>query len=343
MHYELLGNTHTRIFDSVEDLIDSCKTAKEKNVAGTTAWAMYNERKIGKCFESWEHVYETARSPWDEGVTIVERMVRELDSVDLPKPKSRKRRPRFNEDSGDEVDYDRLRSGQAFWRQCKRESMTGPQTVTIVIDLNAQAKIPHENIMWRGAAAIAMTKILEEADFRVELWIIHCADKCHSNGQGHCNAVCLKRAGDPLDIATFSAAVSGWFYRSLMFRAKGIGKYKVVRGAGAPRPPRTWAGWNTVNEVEHVTGDPNAILISGAYSEGMAAYIAREALKKLAGVEDPPPPPVEPDPEPVKVAEPEPPKPETPAERRARVAAEKKADKEWREYLKKRERENVEC
>jgi len=184
-----------------------------------------------------------------------------------------------------------------------------------------------------------MTKILEEADFRVELWTVHCADKVYSDGSGHCNAVCLKRPGDPLDIATFSAAVSGWFYRSLMFRAKAIPR-KPGEDLGSPRAPRH-------SETQLVTNDPHAIVISGVYDEYGAVYLAREVLKRLAGIEDPPPPPVdtepvvsdEPTPEPVNV---EPPKPKTKAEIRAERAALRKADREWKRWLKQREKENRE-
>jgi len=211
-----------------------------------------------------------------------------------------------------------------------------------VIDLNANASIDHEDILWRGAAAIAMTHVLEQADFRVELWVVHCADKCYSDRTGHCNAVCLKRAGDPLDIATFAAAVSGWFYRSLMFRAKCLNG-APCKTLGRPRPPMR-------SEITLVTNDPNAIIISGVYSEYGAVYLAREALKRLAGIGDPPPPPPELEPEPIVSDEPtpepvnvEPPKPKTKAEIRAEQAAQRKADREWKQWLKQRERENVEA
>jgi len=337
MHYEQHYQTHVRTFDSVEDLISSCQAVRESATKNVNPFNRLDW--VGRSFYSWPEVYSAARSPWDTGRQVVERMVGQLESTDLPKPKSRKRKTRFAEDDGSELDYDRLRSGQEFWRRCERQNTNGPQTVTIVIDLNAHVGIDHEDILWRGAAAIAMTHVLEQADFRVELWVIHCANKAYQDKTGHCNAVCLKRAGDPLDIATFSAAVSGWFYRSLMFRAK------CLNGAprktlGAPRPPMR-------SEVTLVTNDPNAIVISGVYSEYGAVYLAREALKRLAGIEDPPPPPVdtepvvsdEPTPEPVNV---EPSKPKTPAEIRAEQAAQRQADREWKRWLAQRERENVE-
>ena len=341
MRYVKLSDMHMRIFDSVEDVIDQCRQVPNGNLP-INLRGISREDFVGRLFRSRDEVYDAARAPWPEGVAIIDRMVRELESEDLPKPKSRRRRPRFREDDGDELDYDRLRSGQSFWRQCQRESHRGPQTVTIVIDLNANHTVSHENIMWRGAAAIAMTKILEEAGFRVVLWTVHCANRLYADSTGHCHAVCLKRAGDPLDIATFASAVSGWFYRSLMFHAKGINGRVARRSGGDPRRP-----W--MYEVAEFTHDPNAIVISGAYSESMAVWLAKRALKKLAGIEDPPPPPA-PAPEPA----PEQPKPKTPAELRAELRAEaaerkrreaerKRREKEMRAWRKQWEKDNREC
>ena len=184
-----------------------------------------------------------------------------------------------------------------------------------------------------------MTHVLEQADFRVELWVIHCANKAYQDKTGHCNAVCLKRAGDPLDIATFSAAVSGWFYRSLMFRAK------CLNGAprktlGAPRPPMpvgSHAGHQRpqrhrdLRRLQRVRGRlprPRSPEAAGGHRRSAAPARGTEPV-----VTD------EPTPEPVNV---EPPKPKTKAEIRAEQAAQRQADREWKRWLAQRERENVE-
>lgn len=309
---QLAHNTWFRIFDSVEDVIAEVKRVPARRKGNINPFG--RERWIGRDFGKWSDVFTAARSPWPEGVEVVERMVADLDDAQLPKPTSRRRRTRFDEGNGDEVDYDRLRVGQPFWRTTRRQSTRGPQTVTIVVDVNANMKIPHRDILWRGAAAIAMTRILEAADFRVELWIIHKARNCYRvqpwQGDSHVTAVCLKRAGDPLDVATFTAAVSGWFYRSLLFGAKAVGKYKPVKTLGSPSAP--WP-----RDLAHLFPGREPIVISGTYSYHGAVYVARAALERLAGVE--PPKPVEP---PAPVTPAEPPKPLTPqqlAELKARI------------------------
>ena len=338
MHYEQHYQTHVRTFDSVEDLISSCQAVRESATKNVNPFNRLDW--VGRSFYSWPEVYSAARSPWDAGRQVVERMVGQLESTDLPKPKSRKRKTRFAEDDGSELDYDRLRSGQEFWRRCERQNTNGPQTVTIVIDLNANCGVDHEDILWRGAAAIAMTHVLEQADFRVELWVIHCANKAYQDKTGHCNAVCLKRAGDPLDIATFSAAVSGWFYRSLMFRAK------CLNGAprktlGAPRPPMpvgSHAGHQRPQRHRHLR---RLQRVRGRLPRPRSPEAAgghRRSAASASGHWSP--------------SSPTSPRPSrstsSPRSRRRRPKSGQskppsgKADREWKRWLAQRERENVE-
>jgi len=307
--------TRYRIFDDTEDLIATVQSIPDDSSRLEPIHIVDREHWIGRDFHDWEEVYAAARSPWPEGVEIVERMAEELADADLPQPQNTRRKPRFSEDNGDEVDYDRLRSGQPFWRTTQRANTRGPQVVTLVVDLNAAQKIAHHDILWRGAAVLAMTRILEDAGFRVEIWTIHCAQKCYSDGTGHCHAVCLKRPGDPLNVGTLVSAVSGWFYRTVGFRAKALGR-KPKKSLGTPHVPR-YCDTETV-----FAGYDDYIVIGGAYSYGGAVYLARRALEKLAGVEPPPPPPLP--------ADYTPPRPLTAAEQKAADEAAEKAYREWK-------------
>jgi hypothetical protein len=276
--YETHTNqTYYRLFDSVEDVIASTANLPKKHLKeiefgmGQNRWVEW----VGRPFGTWSEVYSAARSPWAEGVKTVERMETELQGAKMPKPKCRRRRTRFVEDNGDELDYDRLRDGRAFWRTSRREQGSGAQTVTIIIDVNAAFKIKHKDILWRGAAALALTRILEEAGFRVEIWLTHRANNVYfvkRRWHGHCHAVCLKRPSDPLDVGTLVSACSGWLYRTLMFRAKGIGNHVPTDGLGSPVKPATL-------DLDEITRDPNRILISGAYSYGDAVAQAQAALQ----------------------------------------------------------------
>lgn len=315
-----LWNYHVREFDSVEDLISTAQRIRVSRLCRP----FDRQEFVGRLFHDWDEVYAAARAPWLEGAEIIRQMAADLAESDIPKPESRRRKPRFSEADGDEVDFDRLRSGREFWRTTRRATVRGPQTVTILIDVNAMWKVDHEKILWRGAAALAMTYLLEEAGYRVELFIVHKAVNAYKDRTGHYHTVCLKRPQDPLDVATFSAAVSGWFYRSIFFAAKCVGNLPLQPNLGVPHAPNEY-------EIKRLMPGREVIVISGVYERAAALYVAREALKKL--LTPPPPVEVEVEPEPApsnEKAEPDPPpKPMTPAERKQQEREWKRAEKAW--------------
>lgn len=175
---------------------------------------------VGRTWESWDAVSRDCQTAWTAGADTVTELRDALDLADLPRPVSRRRTLRWREDDGDELDRDRLYAGAAPWRATVRECRSGPQFVQIVTDVCTPCNIDHDDILWRGAAAVALTDILESAGYRVELiaaqYVTHAYD---DNRRGLAAAVTLKRPGDPLDIATLAAAVSGWAYRSVWFAA----------------------------------------------------------------------------------------------------------------------------
>src|SRR5439155_9465989 len=123
-------------------------------------------------------------------------------------------------DDGDEVDYDRLRSGQEFWRASRREFCSGSPIVSVFFNIATPASREPEEILWRGAAALVLANLLEATGYRVELWAAQYCTRCsYEDGAGVFTAVCLKRSEQPLDLATLVNAVSGWFYRTLFFQA----------------------------------------------------------------------------------------------------------------------------
>jgi hypothetical protein len=317
-------NTHIRLFDSIEELIDKCRHIMPRN--GKNLKSVNRPDFIGRAFERIEDVYEIVRQPWAEGLDIIERMAGELENSDVPRPQNKKRKPRFSESDGDEIDYDRLRTGRDYWRSTCRASSIGPQTVTIIIDLATAGNVSHANIQWRGAAALAMSRILEDAGFRVEIWAVSCFDKCYSDGFGVGTGICLKRPEDPLDISTLSAAISGWFFRTVIFRAAAIGTKAPRGGLGVV---------GSCYQIGHEIDADDPIVISDVFSYAAAVRLARRALEKLTT-----PPPPEPEFETVPAAAPTYTPPAVPY--KAPTAAERRAaEKQWKEWQARYERENT--
>lgn len=235
-----------------------------------------NRRFYGRRFSSWEDIVAATAEPWADGLAVVERMLADLDGADLPKPVSRRRKLRFTEDAGDELDYDRLRDGRDFWRSAPRATSRGPSTITIVADIRARCSIDHRDILWRGAAAVALTYLLEQAGYSVELWAAQAEQAAFSNGDMFL-AVCLKQAGDPVDLGALAAGVSAWFYRTVGFSAANL-----VHN----RRPTSFAGYDRPEGVhpflDRLNGDQNKVVVENVWSHAAACQLIRDTIARLA-------------------------------------------------------------
>ena len=276
--YSKAPPTHAYLFDSVEEFLSDLEQIPRSRIEAThlTDEAVRRGPFIGRDFSGWADVFQAARTVWPDGLAIVDKMLADLDDVSMPRPVSRRRRTRFAEDDGNELDYDRLRSGQPFWRTSRRENTRGPATITIIVDVGANANVKHSDILWRGAAAIALTKRLEEAGYRVELWAAHRAEgvwvPLGSPSIDGFQAVCLKRPGDPLDPSTLVSAVSGWFFRTAFFRATCLCHERVASDLGHAITPRSI-------DLDRVSHDENRVLISDAFDYDTAVSKVRAALQ----------------------------------------------------------------
>ena len=193
---------------------------------------------IGRSFADWTDVKAKIGEAWQEGLDAVQWMLFELRKVALPPVTCPKRRPRFQTE-GDEVDQDRLRSGQDYWRSMRRESVAGPQTFCLIADMGTPCNVKSLDILWRGAVAIVLADLLEEQGHRVELWAACRQVRAYRNGAGTFQAVCLKRPDQPVDIATLTNAVSGWCYRTVFFQDRASEWRSAVRAnMGVSQPIR---------------------------------------------------------------------------------------------------------
>lgn len=189
----------------------------------------------GAYFSTWQDVLKKTENVWTEGMERYSKMLEKLRELELPKPVNIRRRGVWSEEGGDEIDVDRLRRGVPYWRTTHRDHRPGPVSKTIVTNLSTAAIVRHEDILWRGAAAVCLTELLEQAGYRVELWAANHVRKGYENGDNGLQAVCLKRPSDPLDTSTLVNCVSGWFFRTAIFAAyEQFDRSRTARGHGKP-------------------------------------------------------------------------------------------------------------
>jgi hypothetical protein len=269
---------YKRVYEDTAAMIAACDEAyKAGRRVNTAEDPAYRAGFIGRHYESWQDVLENANGNWPKGRQIVEEMLEALSKIELPQPASIRRKARWSEDNGDELDHDRLRSGQEYWRTTRRENLRGPETVSIVVNVTSPASMDAEDILWRGAAGVVLANLLEAAGYRVEFWAVQTASGGYTNGAGCFTALCLKRSEQPLDLGSLVNGVSGWFYRLMFFQA-----YYVETTAR----PSSGLGhvnglWAAENDIEELIGNSTPVLVERVFSRSAALDLVRETLENL--------------------------------------------------------------
>lgn len=277
MQYKKAGRRHIYIFDSMDEHVTTVRKQYDRFQADRTHTGDLpgNASFMGRRFENWDEVQAATRSLWPEGMKVYSDMMEKFRHVEFDKPKNIRRVPRWSEDDGDDLDIDRLRSGAPYWRQMHRDHRPGPQSVTIVTDICAHYGVQHHNILWRGAAAVTLSTLLESAGYRVELWAGQNNNKLYRNGDDGAQLVCYKRCEEPLDVSSLINGVSGWYFRSLGFAGFWL----------HPELTPDYPGYGPVGEIDgivsHVTTDENVIVCQKLWDFNAGVTWIQKQLKRF--------------------------------------------------------------
>lgn len=267
-------NNDTRdlfIFDSMTDLTNFTDGNKFAQ-AGRASFV--GEQGL----DSWEQVEKRSNRVWAEGLYTLQEFVTKLKDAKLPELKDKKRKVKFNGDDGDEVEYDRMMNGEDFYRKSERQDHDSVTDISVYIDTTTPASKDSKDILWRGAAAIALTHILEERGYRVELWVVNGSDLYDGKSKHVMTGCCLKRAGDVLDMSTLINVVSGWFYRTAIFT--------LLDTIAAWKGERTSLGYGccytpTEMDLDQIQKDDHRIYSSGVFSFDGALTMIEAEIEKL--------------------------------------------------------------
>lgn len=253
MRREQHGNTTVQRYDGIADMANSIRTECPVQTDWFWRWAKQHAKDDGvDGIIGCRTAADAISSTWHAGIATVENMLTDIGADVLPTPKSRRRVARWSDD-GDEFCRDRAESGFPAWRGTYREMRTGPQVITIVADMATPARRDSSEILWRGAAAILLTQICEQAGYRVEL--VAADHSVQTVGDTNViQVVHLKEADEPLDVATLIAAVSGWGYRTTWMSALGL-EGMPNNTYGTVRPLDDVIGLVTDSDTVHIAED----------------------------------------------------------------------------------------
>ena len=259
-------------FSGQTDLTEYVDGGKFKRRDGDTDF-------VGKDFKSWEEVEAFTKQTWEDGLQELAMFIERLQKTEIRPIKSHKRTVVWGT-SGDELDLERLQSGDPLcWKSYKREKTDGPTSLTIIIDTSTPWNVHSSDILWRGAAAIALTHILESKGYSVELWVTNGATFFANKPYPGVTACCLKRTSDPLDMSTLVNTVAGWFYRTVTFTLMDTICAKTHEtcssGYGCVYNP-------TETDLDEITPDALRIYSSGVFTFNGAISLMESELGKLA-------------------------------------------------------------
>lgn len=251
---------------------------KRKWIGLTKAWPR-------RTWRSFEGLGALVNENWKEGLSILEGFEQDLVDAGLREPSSRLRHPKWDECYGDEVCWDRLRSGQDFWRSSQRSFKAAAAEVTILLDMGQNWNHDWKDSIWRCAAGTACAIALEKAGYAVEIHAVHRAEGLfRSNPTGldnFFNSIKLKSFGQPLDRSLVVNVCSGWFLRTIGFRLLSIATVQDERRFGRIYPHLGTHRTPTTHDCLFVTPDENCFVFANVWNKADAIASAKAAIQSV--------------------------------------------------------------
>ena len=265
---------------------DECQKVCEGN-------GSYDKRKwIGltkvwprRTWQSFEGLAGLVNENWQEGLDILEGFEQDLVDAGLREPSSRLRQPKWDDCYGDEVCWDRMRSGQDFWRTSQRSFKASAAEVTILLDMGQNWNHDWKDSIWRCAAGTACAIALEKSGYAVEIHAVHRSNGLFTGGKERLNnffnSIKLKSFGQPLDRSLVVNVCSGWFLRTVGFRLLSVATMQnkrrfggIVSSLGSHRTP-------TTHDCLFVTPDENCFVFANVWNKSDALASAKAAIKSV--------------------------------------------------------------
>ncbi|MBE3123211.1 MAG: hypothetical protein IMZ65_00220 [Planctomycetes bacterium] len=168
--------------------------------------------------DKWTNGYDykrleaDAKNPPEHLLKAVDEMRAALVDEVAPPPTSR-RRLRRGRDYGDDIDVDRFGARDPqMWNRIERERQP-KRTVTIGVNLTVNCKQQAEELLWRGAAALALADAMTQRGINVAVTLFLSVNNPSSAVKRSVIRYQAKDPQQPLDVAglTFAVCEIAWF------------------------------------------------------------------------------------------------------------------------------------
>jgi hypothetical protein len=267
-------NCECKRFDSLHEFFEAAPADRLERFIGDVSRDVVDW--VGRQIADRDELNRFSTAVWSEGMDMLDAARSRVDAANVPAPRNRRRRARFDEFDGDDICLDRLRDGAPFWRTTQRETTTGPTSITIAIEQGGPAYRSADELIWRGIAAIVLTELLEAAGYRVCLVTYNAGTEVYTDDSDAFYSVELKRETDPLDVVTFVNALSGWAFRTVGIGVLGQSQSgrKVSSGCGVRRQI-------DAEQFATLHGSAADVLINNVWDEFAAVDLIEKTLERI--------------------------------------------------------------
>lgn len=219
---------------------------------------------------------------WPEGAQMVEALAKQV-SEQLAPPASRRRTRKWDVD-GDEVSGERLQLGyDEVWQSSHRKLRSSCGLVEVVASWGEGCSASLNQLKWSGAAALALTDLLEKADYSVELALV--AAMISRDGYALVR-VDLKRMGELIDLEQL-AAIAVYPPAWRIFGLAAFNLAPMPSGDDYNSHPHGRSFDCTPNGMWDYRPNVMTVKLHGARDEMQAVAAVTEAIKELESLVNP--------------------------------------------------------
>jgi len=274
----IASSSRTRVleFDGIIDQVREARQACERFPEIAREFDITRGDWIGRQFYDWSQVEAAASGSWPEGMATLTKLLDELSKAQLPEPKVIRRRGRWSEDTGAEINLDRYREAEPYWWNIQRTPVHGSRVVTMLVQVTGDASQTCEQMTWKGALAIALARIIEDAGYRAEIIAFNISMGSYGDNANSFWSVPIKAASDAIDMGTLVNVISGWYFRTVGFGSFVIGgAVELGEGLGYP-------GYPSAKTVERLIGPGGkAWMLDDVWSFSQAVAKAKKLIPTL--------------------------------------------------------------
>lgn len=236
--------------------------------------------------KSYEDIQRKLRDGHKPGLEKIQKLmtsVREVANNNRKEIRNR-RRVKVVGPEGDSFNYDRFRQGgiDVAWSTKKRRARGQAPIISLGFLSGVNCLMKEEEMSWRPAVALALTEMLSEMGYHVELTQIQVNKLTYDVNKVWCQRVVLKAADEPLRLQALSMATHVGIFRTIGFMMMGLHDTDISVDCSLGQ---MWLPddkpFDSYHDLSKMGFEGLPVLIPCCYSEAQAKVSLQKTIEKL--------------------------------------------------------------